>query len=78
MIIFLSDISFVSLQGMLVQLCNGASGETLQEFLVKQTVESARVGKHGIIFHLDIETLMLKFSDHENGRKFSSMVSSIR
>ena len=63
---------------MLVRLCNGASGETLQEFLVKQTVESARVGKHGIIFHLDIETLMLRFSDTEHGRKFAAMVASIR
>ena len=63
---------------MLVHLCNGGNGETLQEFLVKQTVESARVGKHGIIFHLDIETLMIKFADHEDGRKFAAMVSSIR
>ena len=63
---------------MLVRLCNGANGDTLQEFLVKQTVESARVGKHGIIFHLDVETIMLKFSDFENSRKFAAMVSSIR
>ena len=63
---------------MLVRLYNGSSGETLQEFLVKQTVESARVGKRGIIFHLDIETILLKFSDHEIARKFSTMVSSIR
>ena len=63
---------------MLVRLCNGANGDTLQEFLVKQTVESARVGKHGIIFHLDVETILLKFSDFENSRKFAAMVSSIR
>jgi hypothetical protein len=63
---------------MFVRLCNGATGETLQEFLVKQTVESARVGKNGIIFHLDIETILLRFSDQESGRKFSAMVSSIR
>lgn len=65
-------------EGMFVRLCNGATGETLQEFLVKQTVESARVGKNGIIFHLDIETILLRFSDQESGRKFSAMVSSIR
>jgi len=65
-------------EGMLVRLCNGANGDTLQEFLAKQTVESARVGKHGIIFHLDVETILLKFSDIENCRKFAAMVSSIR
>ena len=63
---------------MLVRLCNGANEDTLQEFLAKQTVESARVGKHGIIFHLDVETILLKFSDIENCRKFAAMVSSIR
>merc|ERR1712088_453458 len=36
------------------------------------------MGKHGIIFHLDVETIMLKFSDFENSRKFAAMVSSIR
>ena len=63
---------------MLVRLCNGANGETLQEFLAKQTVESARVGKHGIIFHLDVETMLMKFADIESSRKFAAMVSSIR
>ena len=63
---------------MLVRLCNGSSGETLQEFLVKHTIESARVGKHGIIFHLDIETILLRFSELETAKKFFTMVSSIR
>ena len=63
---------------MLIRLCNEANNETLQEFLVKQTVESARVGKCGIVFHLDIETIMLRFLDQEESRKFTAMVSTIR
>lgn len=63
---------------MLVRLCNEANNETLQEFLVKQTVESARVGKFGMVFHLDIETVMLRFLDQEESRKFTAMVSTIR
>lgn len=65
---------------MLVRICENCqpASVTLQEFLVKRTVESARFGRSGIIFHLDVETIMLKFKDREAAQKFSSMVNGIR
>ena len=66
-------------QGMLVRLLEPGPGEKcLQEFLVKSTVESARLGRRAIVFHLDIETVLLRFRDEEKARKFTSMVSSVR
>eukprot|EP00096_Caligus_rogercresseyi_P001762 TRINITY_DN1297_c0_g1_i4.p1 TRINITY_DN1297_c0_g1~~TRINITY_DN1297_c0_g1_i4.p1 ORF type:complete len:494 (-),score=176.30 TRINITY_DN1297_c0_g1_i4:2117-3598(-) len=56
----------------------GSSGESLQEFVVKKTTESAKCGSRGIIFHLTIETLLFVFKEEESLRKFASMVSSIR
>ena len=64
---------------MLVRITNPrANNKSEQEFLVKKSVESARVGRKGIIFHLDVETIMLKFNDEEKCRKFTAMVSAIR
>ena len=41
---------------MLVRITNPrANNKSEQEFLVKKSVESARVGRKGIIFHLDVE-----------------------
>ena len=66
-------------EGMLVKICNpGDCGKVVQEFLVKKTIEAARVGRTAIAFHLDIETLFFKFGDEERARKFSQMVNSIR
>lgn len=68
-------------EGMLIKLYNPASlsqGRVEQEFLVKQSVESARVGRQGIIFHLDVETILLRFQSEEPARKFTQMVNSIR
>jgi hypothetical protein len=62
---------------MLVRLL-GPHGGSLQEFLVQKTVESARVGRKSIVFHLDIETILIKFTDEEKARKFMQMVKSIR
>ncbi len=63
---------------MLLRICESSSGRTEQEFLVKKSVESARCGRSGIIFHLDVETIFIKFSDEESARKFGQMVNSIR
>ena len=66
-------------EGMLVKICNPAeASKVVQEFLVKKTIEAARVGRTAIAFHLDIETLFFKFGDEEKARKFSQMVNSIR
>merc|ERR1719336_2121135 len=66
-------------EGMLVRLCpEGNTRDSIKEFQVHSKTESARVGQMSIIFHLDVETIMLKFSDFENSRKFAAMVSSIR
>ena len=66
-------------EGMLVKICNPAEGDkVVQEFLVKKTIEAARVGRTAIAFYLDIETLFFKFGDEERARKFSQMVNSIR
>ena len=54
------------------------SPDSLQEFLVKNTTESARVGQISIVFHLDIETIMLRFPTPDVARKFVTMVTSIR
>ncbi len=62
---------------MLLRLC-GAPGDSLQEFLVKKTTESARVGRRGVIFHLGVETILIKFEDEEKAKKFSQMVAEIR
>jgi len=67
-------------EGMLVRLCSGdgQATDSLQEFLVKSSTESARVGQMAIVFHLDIETIMIRFSQAEAARSFVTMVSSIR
>ncbi len=62
---------------MLLRMC-GSSGETLQEFLIKKTTESARLGRRGVIFHLSVETILVKFDDEEKAKKFSQMVAEIR
>ena len=64
-------------QGMLVRLL-APNEKCLQEFLVKSSIESARLGRRAIVFHLDIETILLRFRDEEKARKFTSMVSSVR
>ena len=62
---------------MLVRLL-AANDKCLQEFLVKSSVESARLGRRAIVFHLDIETILLRFKDEEKARKFTAMVNSVR
>ena len=62
---------------MLVRITN-SSGGTEQEFLVKQSVESARCGRKGIVFHLEVETMLMTFKDEETAKKFTQMVDSIR
>ena len=64
-------------EGMLVKIVQ-EGGKVVQEFLVKKTIEAARVGRTAITFHLDVETLFFKFGDEERARKFSQMVNSIR
>ncbi len=64
-------------EGMLVRVL-APNRTSLQEFLVKERIESARIGTRAIAFHLDIETIMIRFKDEERARKFTQMVSSIR
>ena len=55
-----------------------AADKLLQDFLVSRKSESAKCGRRGIIFHLDVETILLKFADEDTARKFTQMVSGIR
>ncbi len=64
-------------EGMLVRVCN-ASGETLQEFLAKKTTESARVGRSGIVFHLGVETILVRLDQEDKARQFAQMLGEIR
>lgn len=63
---------------MTVKFCDFASGNFLQDFLVKKTVECARVGAKSIVFHLEGETIMVMFDDIAQARKFTSMVAQVR
>lgn len=67
-------------EGMLCKVTEGGgSGQKLlQEFLVKKLTESAKCGRRGVIFHLDVETILLTFADEEKARKFTQMVAGIR
>ena len=66
-------------QGMLVRLCpDGTTRDSLKEFQVNSKTESARVGQMSIIFHIDVETLMMRFPTQNTARNFISMVSNIR
>jgi len=65
-------------EGMTVKFCDFASGNFLQDFLVKKTVECARVGAKSIVFHLEGETIMVMFDDIAQARKFTSMVAQVR
>ncbi len=69
--------SVLSFQGMLLHIC-GPNGSSRQEFLVKKSTESAKCGRKGIIFHLDVETILIKFEDEALGRKLTQSVGSIR
>ena len=64
-------------EGVLVSF-KDAGGRSLQEFLVKQNVESSRVGTRGIIFKLEIETVLVRFEDEAVAKKFASIVNDIR
>jgi len=66
-------------EGMLVRLCpDGTTRDSLKEFQVNSKTESARVGQMSIIFHIDVETLMMRFPTQNTARNFISMVSNIR
>merc|ERR1712038_620509 len=52
--------------------------DSIKEFQVHSKTESARVGQMSIIFHLDVETIMLRFPQQNSARNFVSMVSNIR
>jgi len=66
-------------EGMLVRLCpEGNTRDSIKEFQVHSKTESARVGQMSIIFHLDVETIMLRFPQQNSARNFVSMVSNIR
>lgn len=65
-------------EGMLVSISAADGSRPLQEFLVKVTVESARVGRRGIVFHLDVETLLFRFDEEEAAKRFTQMVASIK
>jgi len=65
-------------EGMTVRFCDSATGNSLQDFLVKKTVEYARVGARGVVFHLEGETIMVNFEDIAQARKFTSMVAQVR
>jgi hypothetical protein len=62
---------------MSVRLCN-PTGLTEQEFLVKNSIEAAKVGRKAIVINLEVESIMLKFNDEDSARKFSSLVDSAR
>jgi len=56
-----------------------ASGATeAKGFLVSDKSESARVGRKGIIFKLETETLIFRFHSEEDWGRFTGMVSNIR
>lgn len=64
---------------MLVRICDPQSQQrTHQEFLVTKNTESARCGRRGIIFHLDVETILVSFAAEETAAKFCQTVKSIR
>jgi histone-arginine methyltransferase CARM1 len=63
---------------MTVRFVEMESGKSLQDFLVKTTVEYARVGARGVVFHLEGETLMVTFDDLALARKFTAMLAQVR
>lgn len=64
-------------EGMTVRFCDSSSN-SLQHFLVTKSIESARIGARGQVFHLEGETIMILFEDPVECRKFHSMVAQIR
>lgn len=62
---------------MTVRFCDSSSN-SLQHFLVTKSIESARIGARGQVFHLEGETIMILFEDPVECRKFHSMVAQIR
>jgi len=53
-------------------------GTEAKSFLVSKNCESARVGRKGIIFRLETETLIFRMHTEEDWSRFTSMVASSR